>query len=460
MGNSKNKNQKKNNVKKEFVIEDLSDESSKPVDAGPDYMPLMWGGIALAVFVVALVLVLVLFNSKKKKEVVDEVPPVSSVVSVASLPASVSMNKENNSESVGISNATMLSAENVDDYISELADYVNLGVSVEPMKELSSDELKRLCENYLESAAQARTEYAIKNGDTVNIDYTGYMDGEKLGSYTATDVNVVVGGGEYAASIEEGLVGMKAGEKKKVDISFPEDYRNEYLAGKVINLEIKVNYISPVVSDANVLFFYDGYYENADAYVRDIYAQVKELYLEAYNESIVNAALKSVIDNSRFRYIPDAMLEKEVESIRDSLKELSESYEMDVDTLLDYAGIDTGDEAIDRVRKKIVYFKIAKEEDLLPTTEELDAYCESLIASYGSETTVAELRKNFSEEYLIYEYIQPYVDSVLYYNAYVIRDDADTEENVEAEVEAEPEASENLEEEAESNSDSEGITGE
>lgn len=83
-----------------------------------------------------------------------------------------------------------------------------------------------------------------ENGDKVNIDYTGYMDGEKFkgGSTEGQGTDLVLGSGSYIDGFEEGVVGHKVGETFDLNLKFPDDYKaNTELAGKDVTFEVTLN---------------------------------------------------------------------------------------------------------------------------------------------------------------------------------------------------------------------------
>lgn len=83
-----------------------------------------------------------------------------------------------------------------------------------------------------------------ENGDKVNIDYTGYMDGEKFegGSTDGQGTDLVLGSGSYIDGFEDGVVGHKVGETFDLNLKFPDDYKlNTELAGKDVTFEVTLN---------------------------------------------------------------------------------------------------------------------------------------------------------------------------------------------------------------------------
>ena len=92
-------------------------------------------------------------------------------------------------------------------------------------------------------SSDSQTE-AAENGDKVNIDYTGYMDGEKFegGSTDGQGTDLVLGSGSYIDGFEDGVVGHKVGETFDLNLKFPDDYKvNTELAGKDVTFEVTLN---------------------------------------------------------------------------------------------------------------------------------------------------------------------------------------------------------------------------
>lgn len=87
-------------------------------------------------------------------------------------------------------------------------------------------------------------EGAAKKGDRVTIDFVGKLDGEAFEGGTATDAPITLGAGGFIPGFEEGLMGVKAGEEKVVDATFPEGYGEPRLAGKAVTFEVKVKEVA------------------------------------------------------------------------------------------------------------------------------------------------------------------------------------------------------------------------
>ena len=81
----------------------------------------------------------------------------------------------------------------------------------------------------------------VENGDTVNLDYSGSVDGVKFDGGTAQGQTLTIGSGQFIPGFEEQMVGMAVGEEKDIEVTFPEEYHAENLAGKKAVFAVKVN---------------------------------------------------------------------------------------------------------------------------------------------------------------------------------------------------------------------------
>ncbi len=136
-------------------------------------------------------------------------------------------------------------------YNYDLNEYVTLGKyeGVEVMTEIIETELQSTVDSFLSSNSTTNeiTDRAAKNGDSINIDYAGTVDGVAFDGGTATAQTLTLGEGGYIDGFEDGIVGMSTGETKDIDVTFPEDYGNEELNGKDAVFTITLNSISETI---------------------------------------------------------------------------------------------------------------------------------------------------------------------------------------------------------------------
>ncbi len=140
-----------------------------------------------------------------------------------------------------------------------LGKYTNLGVKKEKVK-VEQDEIDHRIEHLLEDYAEVmeKEKGKVENGDIAIIDFAGYKDGVAFDGGTAENYSLTIGSKTFIPGFEEAIIGMKKGEKKDIDITFPEDYMSEELKGQKVVFKVKVNEIKTrVVPKLDKEFFDD-----------------------------------------------------------------------------------------------------------------------------------------------------------------------------------------------------------
>ncbi len=177
----------------------------------------------------------------------------------------------------------------------------------EPVTEVTEEEvdeeIKSILEyspNYEEDESRADTEVA--DGDILNIDYLGKVDGEAFSGGTAEDAILEIGSDRFIDGFEDALIGKKVGETCDIDVTFPETYSNNPdLAGKDAVFTVTINYVCKVneeITDAYVSEYTDGDYETVEefrTYLKESLEEEKEANAE--NEKLLQL-INQVIENS------------------------------------------------------------------------------------------------------------------------------------------------------------------
>ena len=185
----------------------------------------------------------------------------------------------------------------------ELGKYTNLGVKKEKAKvtkEEINDRIHHLLEDYAEITAKKGDKVA--DGDIAIIDFKGMKDGVAFDGGTAENYSLTIGSHTFIPGFEEALVGMKRGEEKDVELTFPEDYMSEELKGQKVVFKVKVNEIKTrVVPKLDKEFFEDLAMEgvtNKEELEHQIEHEIehqKEHELEhAYEEKCLEEAAKNM----------------------------------------------------------------------------------------------------------------------------------------------------------------------
>ena len=170
-------------------------------------------------------------------------------------------------------------AVDVDDiskYVT-LGDYKNLEVEV-TKSQVTDESVEQYIQQQLSyQPVEVTEDRPVQENDTVNIDYTGYMDGEAFEGGTATDTDLIIGSGQFIDGFESGLIGKKKGEEVTLDLNFPDPYqKNPDLAGKAVQFKVKINKISEPAELTDAWVAENTDLKTADEYKAEIKASLTE----------------------------------------------------------------------------------------------------------------------------------------------------------------------------------------
>lgn len=277
------------------------------------------------------------------------------------------------------------------DYVN-LCDYKNIEV---PSSEVNySDEdlaadIKEIVMN--DADLSTETDAAIVDGDRVNVDYVGTIDGEEFegGSTEGNGDDINIGSGSMIDDFEQQMIGHKIGDTFTVDVTFPEDYSNdETLAGKDASFEVTINgiYIAPEFDDAYVTEHLSDVASTADEY-KDY------LKLTKYKEKLNTWLTNYVVENSTITDYPSDYMDalKSIQKYTDqSMFQYLNSYYYQMlnyypyNTFEDYVGMSEAkyDKSLsDSVKtiadRNLIYQAILENENLTVSEEEYKAYLET-----------------------------------------------------------------------------------
>lgn len=128
------------------------------------------------------------------------------------------------------------------DKFVELGQYKNLTYTPVDTT-VTDDEVEEQINTNLQANAtyDQITDRAVQDGDTVNIDYTGKIDGEEFAGGSGSDYNLQIGSDTFIDGFEDGLIGKNPGETVTLNLTFPDDYSSEDLAGKDATFDVTIN---------------------------------------------------------------------------------------------------------------------------------------------------------------------------------------------------------------------------
>lgn len=201
-------------------------------------------------------------------------------------------------------------------YYVALGEY--LGVEAKLIKaEEVTDEILRMniLKTRYEYAEFTKVDRAAQEGDKVVASYQGYMDDELFQGGSASSEEIILGLGEYVPGFEAGIVGMTAGETKKVDVRFPDDYWSEDFAGKAAYFEITVKEVySAALPEYNDAFVSEKLsYDNVGAFEEALAENLKKQFEEEAETKQLQAIWASVRENCTINSYPEDQVEAYVE---------------------------------------------------------------------------------------------------------------------------------------------------
>lgn len=275
----------------------------------------------------------------------------------------------------------------------QLGDYKGLEVEKQDV-ELTDEELQESIDHQLGHLAEmvVKEDGAIENGDTVNIDFDGYVDGEQFEGGQAEGYDLEIGSGSFIPGFEEQLVGVKTGEEKDVNVTFPEEYHAEELAGKEATFKTKVNEIKykdvPELTDeiANEL---DSEANTVDEYKENLRKRLTEQKeTDAENnqkeEAINKAANNASID------VPDAMINTELDRMVQEFGQRMQQQGLNLETYFQISGQDESqlreqmkDDAEERVKTNLTLTAIADAEDIEVSDDDIDKELEKMSEQFN-----------------------------------------------------------------------------
>lgn len=282
------------------------------------------------------------------------------------------------------------------------------GVTVEktqpqPVEDADVDaELQRLRER--NSRIIEVSDRPVADGDEVNLDYCGKIDGVAFDGGTAEKQNLVIGSHSFIAGFEEQLVGMNIGETKDINVVFPEDYHAEELKGKPAVFTCTINGITvkqlPELDDE---FAKDS---SEFSTLQEMKESIKQ-ELQSKNDKVAqnadeNKLIETIVDNTTIN-IPDVMVEEQIDEYVEDFKYQLMYQGLNIEKYFEYTKSDEKslrenyrDRATKAVRTRLVFEEIVKVENIQAAAEAIDEkikdYAEKVNKSF--EEFKASLRPN------------------------------------------------------------------
>ncbi len=354
---------------------------------------------------VSMGIILLAAGCNKKDESKQEEATPTPVVTVSPEDTEDGVGTADNTEDSTTDNATAEEPEylvnelvkgeyNVNDFIT-LGQYKGIEVSVAPVAVTEEDILLAIQSELGGNSGTLEevTGRAVKRGDTVNIDYEGLKDGVAFEGGTAAGYDLMIGSASFIPGFEDGLIGAKTGDKLDVNVTFPEDYGSEDLAGKPVVFKVTVNKIQEYkLTEEYVTTNTD--YATVDAYKAGIKDNLMKEKEESRQAEIENSIYNNILTASKISSLPQTLLDYYKNDMKVYYTNFAMAYGMDFAGFLAASGVteeqfdkDTTGYAESMARRDLIYGAIIKAEGIELSEDKFNEQAALLATEYGYEST-------------------------------------------------------------------------
>lgn len=345
--------------------------------------------------------------------------------------------KEHDVKPVDRPDITILSAEKGEDVAFEavvtVMPEVSLGqykgIEVEKQEynvtdEMVNAEIERERENV---ARMIDVERPVENGDEVELDYSGTVNGVKFEGGTAEHQTLVIGSGMFIPGFEEQMIGMNVGEEKDLNVKFPDEYHSDELKGKDAVFHVKVHAVRvKELPEADDEFAKDVSEFNTIAELRD--HKKEELEKKAMNEAKAkkeNDVIEKAVANATVD-IPDVMIDRQADRMLNDIRYRLSMQGISLEDYCKYTGTKTEvmkaemkNEAERRVKTQLVLDAIMKAEGIKAENDEVEKKIDEYCAQFDDKTEEFKAKLNeddkayFEDQVLLDKTINMLVDSAI-----------------------------------------------
>ncbi len=268
------------------------------------------------------------------------------------------------------------------------------GVEVETISAEVTDEdvesmITRLREQRMAWKPSKSGAKKVKKGEQVIMDFVGKVDGEAFEGGSAENVPLEIGSGRMIPGFEDGLIGMKKGEEKTIEVTFPEDYHSEELKGKVAAFDVTIHSIStkqlPDIDEEFVNSFgvEAGTEEALRAEIKDNMEKELARAVQNANRTATMEALQEVVDVE----LPKALVDQEVQNLMNNMVQQMQQQGMKAEDV-NISAEHYQEDAEKRVKLGLILGDVIRANNIEATNEDVDAFISEQASSYEDPAEV------------------------------------------------------------------------
>ena len=260
------------------------------------------------------------------------------------------------------------------------------------------------------------TDRAVENGDKVNLNFEGFVDGEAFEGGKGENYPLVLGTGNFIEGFEEQIVGHSAGDAFDVEVTFPEDYHAKELAGKAAVFKTVLHEIQtrevPELTDA---YADDKGFDSVDAFREDVKQKLTDAKAKSAAAANENAVIGKVVENAQIE-LPEPMIETPVEQMIDDYARRMQSQGLQLDQYMEYTGMTMDKlkeqfhpQAVRNLKTRLTLEKVVEAENIEVSEEAIEAEIKRMAEQYKvdfekmKEFMTEDDKKNISMDLKIQE---------------------------------------------------------
>ena len=332
------------------------------------------------------------------------------------------------------SGSRLVSVKDVSKYVT-IGEYKGLELN-RTLQSVTDDDVQAEINYDLEDNGTEVKDGTVENGDTVTINFTGTIDGKEFDGGSAEDYELVIGDGDMIDGFEDGIVGMKAGETKELDLTFPDDYYEDSVAGKAVVFKVTLQKFTRPAELNDEWVAANTDYKTVDEYRAAVKKQLEETAVQTADYELYSDAWNEVQAASEIKDSP----KEDVDAAKKSYQDLNEEYVkeagMEMADFLEAQGMTEEDYdsqcqqyAEAKVEQNLIVQGIMDAEGLSLDDKDTQNLQNELIAEYGF-TSIDEMIEVYGEQEVNESLALLRVERFIVDNATVTDVDAESEDVV------------------------------
>ncbi len=275
----------------------------------------------------------------------------------------------------------------------EVTGYKGVEIERVPAEVTDEDVDKEIANMADRNSRMVEVDRPAQDGDTVLIDYAGFVGDEQFEGGTAERYPLKIGSGTFIPGFEDQLIGAKKDEDVEVKVTFPEEYHSEDLAGKEAIFKCKVHEIKekevPEIDDDFVKDVSE--FDTLDELKASKREELQKAAEARAEDQMKNSVIEKIFEANDID-VPDVMVEEEIDSSLQQFDQQLRVQGMDLNTYVQYMGEDMNkfresirEDAFKKTKTRMIVAKIVDQEEFDVTDDEIHEYLEDMAKQYGME---------------------------------------------------------------------------